>query len=576
MTKLNNVSLLKSEAISTTGMIGTKDRYATEIGKAVLDNGGNAIDAAVASCLAIGVVEPTSSGIGGGGYLNFQVGDKGGVIGFPMQASLSANSDMYSIISQQGVGSFGWASVKNDENIHGYKSIAIPGAVAGLYKAHELYGSMPWSELVEPSIKLAREGITPHWHLLFDIGKLMGLIFQYDELRRVLMPSGVMPTSDINDVNKFKQPHLADVLEQISKYGAKGFYEGDVAEALVKGIQDNGGILTTEDFAQYTPFVWDQGLEFAYRGKTVRVPPYACAGTTSAMTLKLLNNFNLSKIEHNSIEMLNAYILSARMAYVDRFEYLADPNFVDVPWEGLVSDGYIKTRFQEMSGISQYSDGKEINYRPGNPWIEEKRKPKEVLPASVPSEDKGTTHLGVIDKFGNAVSLTNTLMSGFGSGVVPKNTGVIMNNGMMWFDPIPDRVNSIKPGKFPLNNMTPALVLGDNGVEMSVGASGGRRITNCVTQLIIKCIDYGMSPQEAIDSPRIDCSAKIISTDPRIPAEVLSKLEPRGHRFQSIGDHSLDSGFPSFASPVVITKDEDGTVRGGVDSFHSAFIQGQE
>ena len=142
---------------------------------------------------------------------------------------------------------------------------------------------MPWSELVEPSIKLAREGITPHWHLLFDIGKLMGLIFQYDELRRVLMPSGVMPTSDINDVNKFKQPHLADVLEQISKYGAKGFYEGDVAEALVKGIQDNGGILTTEDFAQYTPFVWDQGLEFAYRGKTVRVPPYACAGTTLSL-----------------------------------------------------------------------------------------------------------------------------------------------------------------------------------------------------------------------------------------------------------------------------------------------------
>ena len=174
MTKLNNVSLLKSEAISTAGMIGTKDRYATEIGKAVLDNGGNAIDAAVASCLAIGVVEPTSSGIGGGGYLNFQVGDKGGVIGFPMQASLSANSDMYSIISQQGVGSFGWASVKNDENIHGYKSIAIPGAVAGLYKAHELYGSMPWSELVEPSIKLAREGITPHWHLYLILENLWG------------------------------------------------------------------------------------------------------------------------------------------------------------------------------------------------------------------------------------------------------------------------------------------------------------------------------------------------------------------------------------------------------------------
>jgi gamma-glutamyltranspeptidase/glutathione hydrolase len=164
-------------------------------------------------------------------------------------------------------------------------------------------------------------------------------------------------------------------------------------------------------------------------------------------------------------------------------------------------------------------------------------------------------------------------MSGFGSGIVPKDTGVAMNNGMMWFDPVPGRVNSIASGKFPLNNMTPALVLGPDGVRIAVGASGGRRITNCVTQLIVKVLDYGVGPQEAIDSPRVDCSTPATSVDPRLDEAIRADLEGRGHELLVMGEGFVQTGFASFASPVAIVRG-DGELRAGVDTFHSAYAAG--
>ena len=310
------------------------------------------------------------------------------------------------------------------------------------------------------------------------------------------MPGDNMPMGDVVDRAVLKQPELANILEAIGKGGPDAFYKGDIAEAITSDIQNNGGILSEDDMASYKPIVWDKGLEFKYRGHTVRVPPFACAGITSAMTLKLLDGFDVPSMGHNSADMLHSYISCARLAYADRFQYLADPAFADVPWNGLVSDDYTELR---RATIGDRMNG---SVEAGNPWIQEGREPTSVLPASRPAEDKGTTHLVVTDSEGNGVSITNTIMSGFGSGIIPKDTGVVMNNGMMWFDPVPGRINSIAPGRLPLNNMTPALVMNRDGVRMAVGASGGRRITNCVTQQIIKVLDYDMGPQAAIDSPK--------------------------------------------------------------------------
>ncbi len=558
----------KTEARSTGGMVATKDIHATKVGVQMLEMGGNAVDAAVAACFAIGVVEPWSCGIGGGGYMVYQLGDQGGVIGFPMKGPLDATSDMYEFTGEAAVGNFGWPGVVNNENLEGFRSIAAPGAVAGLCEANLRLGKLPLSEVVAPAVSLARDGYSPGWHNIYSLAMMSDKLFKYDELRSVFMPGGSLPTGDLTSQANLKQPDLADVLEAIGREGVSAFYSGDIAEALTSDIRANGGILSMRDLAEYKPFVWDGGLEFGYSGHTVRVPPFQCAGTTSAMTLKLLDGFDIEAMGHNSPEALHAYIYAARLAYVDRFRYMADPAFVDVPWAGLVSDGYTQNR---RALIDSESLGK---IESGDPWAFEEGSPSRVFEASAPALDSGTTHLCAMDADGGAVSLTNTLMAGFGSGIIPRGTGVVMNNGMMWFDPVPGRVNSIMPGKYPLNNMTPALVMDSDGVKLAVGASGGRRITNCVTQLITKVVNYGMGPQEAIDSPRLDCSLPVTSVDPRLPAEVVAELESRGHRIYTIGDGHVEGGFASFASPVAIVRDPASGFRAGVDTFHSAYAAG--
>tara|TARA_B100000530_G_scaffold273807_1_gene186577 strand:+ start:5719 stop:7473 length:1755 start_codon:yes stop_codon:yes gene_type:complete len=563
-TKANYV---KTEAVSNNGMVATKDKLSTEAGLEILKLGGNAVDAGIAACLAVGVVEPESSGIGGGGYMTFQVGEQGGVIGFPMKGPLNGTPEMYELTGESSVGSFGWAGVKNNENIHGYKSIAVPGCIAGLLEAHKRFGKIPLSEVVSPAVKLARDGFYPEWFTLYKFASLTEMLLRYEELGKTFMPSGILPFGGIDGPYTLKQKNLANTLEVIGKNGLDGFYRSEITENIVNDIQNNGGIITMEDFDQYKPFFWDKGLEFKYRDKIIRVPKYACAGITSAMTMKTLNGFDLSRLDHNSSEMLHLYISSARMAYADRFKYVADPEFADVPWNGMISDKYIEKRQKEIK------DTAPSTFKAGNPWIEEGRDPKFVLESSQPRPDSGTTHLGVIDKDGNAVSITNTIMSGFGSGIIPKNTGVVMNNGMMWYDPTPNRVNSIASGKFPLNNMTPALVIGKDGVEISVGASGGRRITNCVTSLLVKMIDYKMSPQKAIDEPRVDCSSMTTDVSPELDINVIKELTDKGHKMRVLGEGFTQTGFAKFASPIAITK-HGNEFRAGVDTFHAAHAEG--
>ena len=567
--KPTNTLLVKEEARAGRGMVATKDKLATLAGLELLDAGGNAVDAAVAACFAVGVVEPASSGIGGGGYLVYQVGEQGGVIGFPMRGPLAARADMYRLTGERAVGSFGWAGVVDNENLVGVRSIATPGAVAGLCEAQARFGRVPLRDVVEPAVRLAREGFAPTWFGLYAIGLLAGQLVRHAELRRIFLPGGEMPTGDAMNPANLRQPDLADVLETIGAAGPEAFYRGDIAKAIVSDIHETGGVLSQEDLAQYRPFVWEGGLECSYRGYTVRVPPYACAGLASAMTLKLLGGFDIASMSHNSDDMLHTYISCARLVYADRFAYMADPGFADVPWKGMLSDAYASRRRATIHETAPKV------YGSGNPWVEEGRQPKgEVLAPSRPGFDSGTTHLCVIDGEGNAVSLTNTVSSGFGSGIVPKGTGIVMNNGMLWFDPVPGRINSIMPGKLPLNNMTPALVLGRDGVTIAVGASGGRRITNCVTQLIAKMVDFDMGPQAAIDSPRVDCSMPFTSVDTGLNKDVTAGLQVRGHRLKVMDEGYAQTGFASFASPVAIVRESHNDFRGGVDTFHSAYAAG--
>ncbi|MFL2763131.1 MAG: gamma-glutamyltransferase [Dehalococcoidia bacterium] len=246
----------KTEAISNNGMVATKDKLSTEAGLEILKLGGNAVDAGIAACLAVGVVEPESSGIGGGGYMTFQVGEQGGVIGFPMKGPLNGSPEMYELTGESSVGSFGWAGVKNDENIHGYKSIAVPGCIAGLLEAHKRFGKIPLSEVVAPAVKLAKDGFYPEWFTLYKFASLTEMLLRYEELGKTFMPSGILPFGGINGPYTLKQDDLANTLEAIGKNGLDGFYRSEITENIVNDIQNNGGILTMEDFDQYKPFFW--------------------------------------------------------------------------------------------------------------------------------------------------------------------------------------------------------------------------------------------------------------------------------------------------------------------------------
>ena len=577
----------KQEALGERGMVSTKHRLASAAALEMLRGGGNVIDAAVAAAFAVGVVEPASSGIGGGGYLVYQVGERGGVFGFPMRAPLDVTPDLYRLTGAPAVGAFGWPGVEDAANLEGPRSIAVPGAVAGLTAAHRALGRLPLDEVIAPAVELARGGFAPEFHDLMAFAPQIGKLTRYPELRRVFLPAGELPVGiEIPgpgfrrgepvraEPAKIRQPELADTLETIGTEGADGFYRGGVANRLVDAVQGAGGMLSHADLERYRPFHWQAGdasdgapLEVRYRNLRVRVAPFASGGITSAMTLQLLDGTDLAACGHNTAEAMHRYICAARLAYADRFAFLADPESAEVPWQGLTSPAYAARRWETVGGKAPR------HFKPGDPWQEEGRRAPRRAPGSAPAYQDGTTHLCVMDGAGNAVSLTNTLMSGFGSGVVAAGTGVILNNGMMWFDPVPGHVNSIAPRKLPLNNMSPLLVLDERGARLAVGASGGRRITNCVTNLVVKMLDFGLGPQQAIDAPRLDCSTPLTAIDGRVAAEVIDELRDRRHHAAAIDPRYTTEGLSPFASPVAIARDG-ATLRGGADTFHSAHAGG--
>ena len=586
----SGLSLSKREAVAERAMVATKHELSTAAATAQLRAGGNVMDAAVAAAFAVGVVEPASSGIGGGGYLVYQIGERGGAFGFPMRASGAASADMFRLTGEAATGVFGWPAVEGDANIEGATSVAIPGTVAGLCAAHRELGRLELAEVMEPAIELAAGGFAPGWYDVLAIGREAGKLARHPDLAATFMsggdlkvgvevpdPGGAPDEEPFAAPARLRQPNLADTLRAIAGKGAGGFYHGDVAREVVDAVREQGGTLTVEDLAAYRPFHWHEGataapVEVAYRDCTVRVAPFASGGMTTAMTLQMLDRAGPPATGDEG-ERWHRFIGCARLAWADRFAFFADPEEVDVPWRGLVAAEYAARRAASLRRKAP------SRYESGDPWREEGRPSPPRLPGSGPAFPTGTTHLSVMDHDGNAVSLTNTLMSAFGSGVVGGRSGVVLNNGMMWFDPVPGHVNSIAPGKLPLNNMSPLLLLrpredGSLRAFAAIGASGGRRISNCVAAITTELVDGGRGPQDAIDAPRVDCSTPLTAVDARLGSAVVEELRDRRHRLAVIDERYARYGMGPFASPVAVSQADDRILRGGADTFHSAHAEG--
>ncbi|MCY3913561.1 MAG: gamma-glutamyltransferase, partial [Chloroflexi bacterium] len=419
------VSIQKSEVEGSRGLVATKHPEASAIGLDTLQAGGNAVDAAVAAAFAVGVAEPWSSGIGGGGYCVVAGPDGADVVAFPMQSPALATLDRYPLDGRGALGAFLWPGVVDDANLIGWSSMSIPGAVAGLALLHERHGRLPWRVLVEPAVELARRGSRLTWFDLLQMGRHAAAGQRRAELGRVYYADGGPPRADVGEQPLLVQPDLADSLEAIARNGPDAFYRGDLAKAIVDDCVANGGALRRDDLAQYRAWAMEP-LETAYRDTTVVTAGPGCAGPTTIGTLNVFEQAYDGSGNQGDADRLHAYIWASRLAQGDRFQHMGDPDFVDAPWAELVGKEHAAAQAESID-----PQRAPVSAGPGDPWA--------YMAADREMErlkgDSSTTHLCTADGDGTFVSLTNTLGGAWGAEIVPRGTGICWNDGMWWFDP---------------------------------------------------------------------------------------------------------------------------------------------
>ena len=557
----------RTEATARGGMVAAKTARAAEVGVGVLRRGGNAVDAAVATAFAAGVVEPWMSGIGGGGFLIAHLpGREGVVVEFPMVAPAGARPEMFPL---SGTGPdtslFGWPGVVDQANIVGHRAVAVPGTVAGLAMALAHVGTISLAEALAPAIQLAADGTPVTWHTTLMTARDLGTLRRFPATAAIFLDAAGAPPATIEESRPaiLRQPELARTLDLIAREGPRAFYEGLPARAAVEHLAEHGAPFTAADFAGYEAKI-TPALTASYRGHQVLTTGGGSGGTTLVEALNLIDALDVAALGHNTPPALHRLAQAFRQAFADRFAYLADAARVEVPVDVLVSADYARERSAafpaDRLGPVAAGDPRRLGVYHGlTASMPDYTRPHQALSGS-------TTHLSVIDRDGGAVSLTQTLLSLWGSRVVVPGTGVLLNNGMMWFDPEPGRPNSVAGGKRPLSNMAPAILTRDRRTVAAIGASGGRRIMGCNAQLVLNLVAHGLSIQPAITAPRIDASTPELLVSARLPEATRQALAARGHRV-AVRDERLFLG--DFASPVGIQRREDQTLRGGADPFYA-------
>ncbi len=526
-------TLAHEEVTAENGMVVAQHPLGAEAGLAVLRRGGNAVDAAITTAFAMGVLQPLMNGIGGGGLITVHMAQGGGgAIDYGMQAPCLATPDAFPLeggLEPMDSGSsrysrrFAWPKVRDRAHSEGYRSIAIPGTLAGLTRALEEWGTISLEDALRPAIKLAREGFAAGHHFTLSLVAGRDLFLRFPATRDVYYPGGY----PIAVGETFVQADHARTLELIASDGPDALYRGEIGQRICDDVAANGGLLRASDLAQYTPFLHRHGLIGSYRGYELVGLPGPTAGPTLFEILNILESFDLPGLGHGDPSSLHLVIEAIKLAAADRFTYMGDPELTGAPIGALSAKDFAVTRARVID-LDRATPAE-----PGDPWPFEGRDRPADFPAPAGAAlDEGTTHLTVVDKDRNAVALTQTNLAF--SGVVNPGVGVMMNNGIGWSHPGPGTVNSIAPLARALNNMTPTVVLRDGQLVAALGASGGRRIWTSVAQTLIHHLDFGMSLQEAMQAPRIHVETDDVMLDGRFGAEVQRDLERRGHRVEVV------------------------------------------
>ena len=498
------------------GMVAAQNRLSAEVGAAVLAEGGNAVDAAVAVGFSLAVTLPRAGNLGGGGFMLIHDAgnDESIAIDYREQAPRRATRDMY--LDAEG-------NVDRQLSMFSHMAAGVPGTVAGLYHAHQQYGSLPWERLLQPAIDQARNGV----EVGFDLASLLSrrqermcrdeaaCAYFYKEGGEPYRPGEILVQAD-----------LANSLELIAKQGPDAFYTGAIADLIVAEMERGGGLVDAESLAAYKPAVREP-VRGTYRGyEVVSMPPPSSGGIHIVQMLNILENFPVAGMGYGSADSIHLLAETFRLAYADRSEHLGDPDFYDVPLEWLMSKEYAR---QQAATID----------------MKRARKSEDVAPGVAPvAESEDTTHFSVIDADGNVAANTYTLNFSYGSSIAVAGAGFLLNNEMDDFVAKPGvpnaygllggDANAIAAGKRPLSSMTPTIVFADGKPWFVTGSPGGSRIITTVLQMIVNVIDHGMNIAEATAAPRIHHQwfPDVLSLEPFISPDTVSLLRARGHEVQ--------------------------------------------
>lgn len=549
-------------------MVVSANPLASEAGLEILRSGGNAVDATVATTFAISVVEPFSAGIGGGGFLLFHNSGTGEIksLDFRERAPLKATRNMY--LDNQG-------NVRPGASTNGHLAVGTPGTVEGMYELHRRYGKLPWKEVLKPAIRLADQGFTLSsqlkWRSLNSHKNRKPVILKNQAAKAIFTRDGNFYQAG----EKLVQKDLGKTLTTISQ-NPRSFYQGSIARAIAADMAKHGGLITLRDLRRYQA-KWRNPVCGDFRGNRVcSMPPPSSGGLHLLQMLNIISGTDLKSLGWHHPESIHLLAEAMRIAFADRSEYLGDPDFVKVPIQALISPEYAKFRRRQ---INLFRIRPSSLVKPVNPKILQRFSKSSSNKSWLlgkknyfnfpQTESQDTSHLTVVDSDRNAVSLTFTVNLGFGSGVVPEGTGILLNNEMDDFSAKPgvpnafgligNEANAIAPLKTPLSSMTPTIVTKDKSLRMAVGSPGGSTIITQVLQVLLNVLEYDMDAGAAVSVPRIHHQwlPDELRVEPfGLEALTLQKLRDRGHKIKQRD--------PWGNANVIVVK-SDGSLEGAAD-----------
>lgn len=496
------------------GMVASQEALASRTGVEILKQGGNAVDAAVAVAFSLAVTLPRAGNIGGGGFMLVHIAKENKTIAIDYREMAPSKAKKNIFLDENG------DAVEKLSREHGL-AVGVPGTVMGMSLALEKYGTMTLAQVAAPAIKMAQEGISVTPDLAQSLAGLKRRMAQWPTTAAIFYKAD---GSDYQVDDILKQPELAHSLSLIAEKGTKGFYEGETATKLINAVKAAGGIMTLDDLKNYK-VVEREPVRGEYRGyQVVSMPPPSSGGVHIIEMLNVLQQFPIDKLGHNTAQTIHLMAETMKYAYSDRSEYLGDPDFYKVPVRALTSKDYAQ-KIASQIAVNKATPSAEI--KPGK---------------LAPYESDQTTHFSVVDKWGNAVSNTYTLNFSYGSGLVAKGTGILLNNEMDDFSAKPGvpngyglvggDANAVEGNKRPLSSMSPTIVMKDGKPFLVTGSPGGSRIITTTLQIIMNVIDHGLNIAEASNAARVhhQWQPDELRVESSFNRDTISLLEAKGHK----------------------------------------------